>query len=84
MAVESKEIKRMQRDIESLKKKIARLEKLKTNKRSTPVRKRASVSSPRARKTKQTQWLSLIGAGKEVWKDVDADAYIKKERDSWS
>ena len=25
----------------------------------------------------------LKGLGKEIWKDVDADEYVAKERDSW-
>ncbi len=25
----------------------------------------------------------LKGLGKEIWKDVDVEKYIKKERDSW-
>lgn len=25
----------------------------------------------------------LKGLGKEIWKDVDVEEYIKKERDSW-
>ena len=27
--------------------------------------------------------LELEGLGKEVWKGVDADQYVAKERDSW-
>ena len=30
------------------------------------------------------KWLSLIGVGKEIWKDVDANAYIDAERNSWN
>ena len=27
--------------------------------------------------------LSLMGLGKEIWKDVDAQTYVKKIRDEW-
>jgi len=27
--------------------------------------------------------LSLMGLGKEIWKDVEAQAYVKKLRDEW-
>jgi len=27
--------------------------------------------------------MELKGLGKEIWKDVDADEYVAKERDSW-
>ena len=30
------------------------------------------------------KWLALIGVGKEIWKNVDVDAYIKTERNSWN
>ncbi len=26
---------------------------------------------------------NLKGLGKEIWKDIDVDEYIKKERESW-
>ncbi len=29
------------------------------------------------------QITELRGLGKEIWKDVDADQYVAKERDSW-
>ncbi len=30
------------------------------------------------------KWLALIGVGKEIWNGVDADAYVRKERESWN
>lgn len=33
---------------------------------------------------KSVKWVSLIGAGKEIWQDWDADKYIDAERDSWN
>jgi hypothetical protein len=34
--------------------------------------------------TTSRKWLTLIGVGKEVWQNVDADKYINTERDSWN
>lgn len=30
------------------------------------------------------KWLSLIGVGKEIWQDVDVDAYLNLERNTWN
>jgi hypothetical protein len=30
------------------------------------------------------KWLSLIGVGKEIWKDVDTNAYVDTERNAWN
>jgi plasmid stability protein len=27
--------------------------------------------------------MELQGLGKEIWKDIDPDEYVKKERESW-
>ena len=35
-------------------------------------------------KGRQHSILELRGLGKEIWKGVDADEYVRKERDSWS
>lgn len=38
------------------------------------------------KKVKSTEPLSLKdlkGLGKEIWKDVDVEEYIRKERESW-
>lgn len=33
---------------------------------------------------KPIKWLALVGVGKEIWKDIDVDAYIDTERNSWN
>ncbi len=45
MAITTNEIKRMQRDIETLKKKVARLEKRKNGKRQIPARKSEPIAT---------------------------------------
>lgn len=33
---------------------------------------------------KPIQWLALIGVGKEIWNEIDADTYVDAERNSWN
>jgi len=40
------------------------------------IMKKADVKKPLSLK-------NLKGLGKEIWKDVDVEEYIKKERESW-
>lgn len=35
-------------------------------------------------KTKRHSILELKGLGKEIWKSVDSQEYVNKERDSWT
>lgn len=35
-------------------------------------------------KTKKHSILELKGLGKEIWKSIDAQDYVNRERDSWS
>lgn len=35
-------------------------------------------------KTKKHSILELKGLGKEIWKSVDAQEYVNRERDSWT
>ncbi len=30
------------------------------------------------------KWSSLIGRGKEIWQNLDVDAFIDAERNSWN
>lgn len=34
--------------------------------------------------TQPIKWLALIGVGKEIWQDVDANAYVNAERNTWN
>ncbi len=34
--------------------------------------------------TQSIKWLALIGVGKEIWKDVDVNAYVNAERSTWN
>ncbi len=38
--------------------------------------KKAKIKTPLSLK-------NLKGLGKDIWKDIDVDEYIKKERESW-
>ena len=37
----------------------------------------------RLSKSKQMTWMEMAGLGSEIWKDVDAQEYVKRERESW-
>ncbi len=68
-------LKKLQQEIKRLRAENARLK----NQRGKNSKRRKKVSKPIA-----PQWVSLIGAGKEIWQDVDVDAYINAERNSWN
>lgn len=38
---------------------------------------------PRVKKAKRRSWMEMAGHGAEVWKDIDAQEYVNKERESW-
>ena len=38
----------------------------------------------RLTKGKPKSWMEMAGFGAEIWKDVDAQEYVKKERESWA
>jgi hypothetical protein len=43
------------------------------------------IKRPVTRKPKKKHsLLELEGLGKEIWKDIDVDDYIDKERNSWN
>lgn len=39
--------------------------------------------SQRVTKAKPKTWMEMAGLGEEIWRDVDAQAYVKQERTSW-
>lgn len=34
-------------------------------------------------KVKSKTWMGMAGLGREIWRDIDAQEYIKQERISW-
>jgi len=34
-------------------------------------------------KAKRKKWMEMAGLGSEIWKDVDAQRYVDRERESW-
>ena len=43
----------------------------------------ARILNQRLTKSKPKSWMDMAGLGAEIWKDVDAQEYIKRERESW-
>ena len=39
--------------------------------------------SQRLRKAKPKKWMDMAGLGAEIWKDMDAQEYVNRERESW-
>ncbi len=75
MTISAPELRKLQSELNRLRAENARLRShhIKTNHRGKPV------AMPRAPK-----WTTLIGVGKEIWRGIDADAYINAERNSWN
>ena len=47
------------------------------------MKKNHEVIMKKSKSTKPLSLRGLKGLGKEIWKDVDVEDYIKKERESW-
>ncbi len=42
------------------------------------------IDEPPSRSRGRLDFRKAAGLGKEIWKDVDVDAYIRQERDEWA
>ena len=43
----------------------------------------ARLLTRRLAKGQPKSWMEMAGLGAEIWEDVDAQEYVKKERESW-
>jgi hypothetical protein len=43
----------------------------------------SELSQPSDKRVTRKSICQLKGLGKEVWKEIDPDEYVRKERDSW-
>lgn len=43
----------------------------------------ARLLSQRLGKAKPKKWMDMAGPGAEIWKDMDAQEYVDRERESW-
>ena len=75
MAISAPELRKLQSELKRLRAENARLK----NHRAKPNHRRKQIAAPRSPK-----WTAMIGVGKEIWRGIDADAYINAERNSWN
>jgi len=43
----------------------------------------AHLANKRPRRARRVTWMEMAGVGAEVWKGIDAQEYVKRERASW-
>jgi hypothetical protein len=43
----------------------------------------AQLAGKKVARIKRRTWMEVTGLGAEIWKDVDAQEYIRRERASW-
>ncbi len=43
----------------------------------------ARLLTCRLAKGQSKSWMEMAGVGAEIWEDVDAQEYVKRERESW-
>lgn len=41
------------------------------------------LAGKKAARTERRTWMEMAGLGAEIWKDVDAEEYVCRERASW-
>ncbi len=70
----------LEHELQSLKQTLARLQ-AQVDRMTVLVGANQDAGMPSAA---PIRWLDLIGAGKEIWADIDADAYINAERNAWN